>query len=64
MKFVLYKHFYENGLPNILYVKGVCNGKPQYSKYADDAKRYSLLFAMLFSFWLSLSWINARYIKS
>lgn len=63
MKFVLYKYLPEDGVPTILYVKEVTNGKPVFTKYASDARNYHWLQAMFLSVWLSLSWVNAKYLK-
>jgi len=63
MKFVLYKFLRDDGLPTILYVKGIYNGKPMFSRYAGDAKKYHWLYALFLSIWLSLSWVNVKYLK-
>ncbi len=63
MKFVLYKYLLEDGLPTILYVKEVSDGKPVFTKYASDAKSYPWLHAMFLSLWLNVSWLNMKYLK-
>ncbi len=63
MKFVLYKYLVEDGVPTILYVKGIYNGEPLYTPYAADAKNYNWLHALFLSLWMSVSWVNARYLK-
>lgn len=63
MKFVLYKYLQEDEMPIILYVKGIYDGKPMFSKYAEDAKRYNGLYTMFLSLWMNLSWVNEKYLK-
>lgn len=62
MKFVLYKH---SGNPEekfLLYVTGIYNSEPQFSRYSSDARRYSLLNAIFLSLRFGLTWINEKYI--
>ncbi|MGN6438529.1 MAG: hypothetical protein ACTHMM_18445 [Agriterribacter sp.] len=63
MKYVLYK-YKENtqGDPSLVYLCGIRNKEPQFSRYCADAKRYSLPHALYLSFFYRLTWISEKYI--
>lgn len=62
MKYVLYKYKNTHEDPPLVYLSGIYNSEPQFSRYSTNARRYSLLKAIFLSVRFGLTWINEKYI--